>query len=56
MLYCSSKNLSKKTLASYEQSLKLFLSYLQEHFKIIEATKVQTAHIRHYIKFVKERG
>jgi len=24
MLYCTSKNLSRKTLASYEQSLKLF--------------------------------
>ncbi|MFD0694980.1 tyrosine-type recombinase/integrase [Paenibacillus sp. GCM10027628] len=56
MLYCSSKNLSKKTLASYEQSLKLFLTYLQEHFKIVEAAKVQTAHIRHYIKYVQERG
>jgi len=37
MLYCSSKNLSKKTLASYEQTLKLFHTYLQEHFKIVEA-------------------
>ncbi|WP_299095825.1 hypothetical protein [uncultured Metabacillus sp.] len=28
MLYCDSKNLSRKTLASYEQTLKLFILYL----------------------------
>jgi len=28
MLYCSAKNLSRKTLASYEQTLKLFISFL----------------------------
>lgn len=32
MLYCTSKNLSRKTLASYKQSLKLFGIYLQQEF------------------------
>ena len=27
MLYCTSKNLSRKTPAGYEQSLKLFAAY-----------------------------
>lgn len=29
LLACQSKNLSPKTLSSYEQSLKLFLAYLK---------------------------
>jgi len=56
MLYCSSKNLSRKTLASYEQTLKLFGKYLQEHFQIEEVKKVQSGHIRQYIKYLRERG
>ncbi|MEK5255940.1 site-specific integrase [Paenibacillus sp. FSL F4-0125] len=56
MLFCSSKNLSRKTMASYEQALKLFGHYLKQHFKIEEVTKVQTGHIRQYIKFLRERG
>lgn len=46
MLYCSSKNLSRKTMASYEQALKLYCLYLKDEFQIEEVAKVQTAHIR----------
>ncbi|CAM4523184.1 integrase/recombinase XerD [Paenibacillus endophyticus] len=56
MLYCSSKNLSRKTLASYEQTLKLFVSYLKNEFQIEEVNKVQSGHIRQYIKYLRERG
>ncbi|WYV20177.1 tyrosine-type recombinase/integrase [Paenibacillus sp. FSL H8-0175] len=56
MLFCSSKNLSRKTMASYEQALKLFGQYLKQQFKIEEVTKVQTGHIRQYIKYLRERG
>lgn len=56
MLYCSSKNLSRKTLASYEQTLKLFIMYLDNQFGIDNVKKVQTGHIRQYIKYVRERG
>ncbi|MFS0776048.1 tyrosine-type recombinase/integrase [Neobacillus sp. 3P2-tot-E-2] len=56
MLYCDSKHLSKKTLSSYEQTLKLFAMYLKDEFKITDPTKVKTAHIRHYIKYLRERG
>lgn len=56
MLYCDSKHLSKKTLSSYEQTLKLFALYLKDEFKIEDAAKVKSAHIRHYIKYLRERG
>ncbi|WP_245237903.1 site-specific integrase [Paenibacillus etheri] len=56
MLYCSSKNLSRKTLASYEQTLKLFMLYLKSEFQIEEVKKIQTGHMRHYIKYLRERG
>ncbi|MEH6949640.1 tyrosine-type recombinase/integrase [Bacillus sp. JJ634] len=56
MLYCSSKNLSKKTMRSYEQTLRLFVLYMEEQFQINEVGKVKSAHIRHYIKYLRERG
>lgn len=56
MLYCDSKHLSRKTLKSYEQTLKLFTSYLENEFKITDAAKVKPAHIRHYVKYLRERG
>lgn len=56
MLYCSSKNLSRKTLASYEQTLKLFVMYLKDQFDIEDVKKVQSGHIRQYIKYLRERG
>ncbi|WP_371117375.1 site-specific integrase [Paenibacillus sp. cl123] len=39
MLYCSSKNLSRKTLASYEQTLKLFTLFLKQSFDIEDVRK-----------------
>lgn len=56
MLYCTSKNLSKKTMKSYEQTLKLYALFMKEEFSINEISKVQNGHIRHYIKFLRERG
>lgn len=56
MLYCTSRNLAKKTLSSYEQSLKLFAAYLANQFGIDEVQKVQSGHIRNYIKYIQERG
>jgi len=56
MLYCTSRNLAKKTLASYEQSLKLFGLYLQKAFQIEDARKVQSGHIRQYVRYLQERG
>lgn len=56
LLYCDSKNLSKKTLKSYEQTLTLFRNYLVQELGIDDATKVKSSHIRHYIKYLRERG
>lgn len=56
MLYCTSKNLSKKTLGSYEQTLKLFAQYLQKEHGISDVKRIQSGHIRHYIKYLRERG
>lgn len=56
MLYCESKNLSEKTLASYEQTLRLFQFYLTSEHDIDDVQQVKTRHIRQYIKYLKERG
>ena len=56
MLYCDSKNLSIKTLASYEQTLKLFQIYLKNEHNINDPKKVKSRHIRQYIKHLRERG
>ncbi|WP_235851942.1 site-specific integrase [Niallia nealsonii] len=56
MLYCASENSSKKTMRSYEQTLRLFILYIEEKFQINEVSKVKSAHIRHYIKYLRERG
>lgn len=46
MLFCSSKNLSKKTMKSYEQTLKLFADYLIKNFQIDRVEGVTKSHIR----------
>lgn len=40
MLYCSSLNLAKKTMRSYEQTLKLLGVYLENQFQITDVQKV----------------
>jgi len=56
MLYCESKNLSRKTMGSYEQAIKLFLIYLKKEHQVEEPEKVKAAHIRQYVKYLQERG
>lgn len=56
MLYCSAKNLSKQTMKSYEQTLKLFQLYMENEQKIKEVDKVTTRQVREYIGYLKERG
>lgn len=56
MLYCDSKALTRKTKASYEQTLKLFAMYLQDVHNITDPSDVKSAHIRAYIKYLRERG
>jgi integrase/recombinase XerD len=56
LLACQSKNLSPKTLSSYEQSLKLFLAYLKAEHGVEGVQKVKAGHIRQYVAYVQERG
>lgn len=55
-LYCTAKNLSQKTIISYDQTLKLFALYLENELKITSFEQVETTHIRHYVKYLQERG
>jgi integrase/recombinase XerD len=56
LLACQSKNLSPKTLSSYEQSLKLFIAYLKAEHGLEDLNRVKTGHIRQYVAYVQERG
>lgn len=56
MIYCQSKNLSKKTMLSYEQTLRLFATYLSNEKEMVNATKVTEKIIREYINYIMERG
>lgn len=56
MDYCTSKNLSTKTIGSYEQTLRLLAHYLKEKHKVKSARDTKELHIREYIKYLQERG
>lgn len=56
LIYCQSKNLSGKTISSYEQSIKLFILYLKNEQEIEDPKEVRTGHLRQYMKYVQERG
>lgn len=56
MTYCEVKNLSKKTISSYEQTLRLFAIFLKNECKVKEAGEIKEIHIREYIKQLQERG
>ena len=49
MDYCRSKQLRPKTMASYEQTLKLFSRWLKEKYDIENAEESQEPHLRAYI-------
>jgi len=54
--YCDYKNLSTKTIGSYEQTLRLFIRYLQEECKITRTEQVKEQTIKDYLTNIKERG
>lgn len=56
MEYCTLKDLSKKTLNSYESTLMLFIKYLEEEYRIVDLQKVKKEYIEDYIEFTKKRG
>lgn len=55
-LYCTSKNLSQKTIISYDKTLQLFAMYLENELNVVSFEQVEPKHIRHYIKYLQERG
>lgn len=54
--YCTSKNLSIKTISSYEQTLRLLIKYLKDKYEIKSAEDTKELHIREYVKYLQERG
>lgn len=56
MTHCQTKGLSKKTMLSYEQTIKLFAKYVADNYKITDAKKVTEDMIRDYIKNLQKRG
>lgn len=56
MEQCKFKGLSKKTMGSYESTLKLFYKFLQEEFQIVQVKDISQEQVQEYLKFTKERG
>ena len=56
MVYCCSKQLSRKTMASYEQSLRLFEKWSRDTMKIDDVALMTESVIRRYINDLQERG
>ncbi|MFB4471798.1 tyrosine-type recombinase/integrase [Oceanobacillus caeni] len=56
MLHCDAKNLSRKTLKSYEQTLRLFQFFLENECKVTEIKDVKSWHIKKYISHLRDRG
>lgn len=54
--YCDYKNLSTKTIGSYEQALRLLVRYLQDNCNITRTEQVKEKNITDYISNLKERG
>ena len=56
MLYCRTRQLRPKTLASYEQTLRLFQRWLKEELQTETVDKITEPIIRKYIDDLMERG
>ena len=53
---CLVKDLSKKTMRSYEQTLRLLSKYLCNNYQVEDAAKVKEQMLIRYISYLKERG
>lgn len=54
--YCNYKILSIKTIKSYNQTLVLFMRYLEEEKGITDINKINKDIVQEYITFTKDRG
>lgn len=53
---CKAKGLSIKSIRSYEQSITLFILYLEREKKINKIIDVTEKHIKEYILYLQDRG
>ena len=56
MVNCRSRQLREKTMASYEQALRLFERWCREQMKIDDVCQVTESMVRRYINDLQERG
>jgi len=56
MSNCQMKNLTRKTMASYEATLKLFERYLLDNYIITDAKLVKDEMVKKYVLYILERG
>ena len=56
MICCKSKDLRRKTMQSYEQTLRLFERWCRESLDICTVDEISENVIRHYIAELQERG
>lgn len=56
MSCCQSKGLSKKSMRSYDQTLRLFAKYLEEEKNIYSTKDVTKEAVRDYIVYLRKRG
>jgi integrase/recombinase XerD len=56
MIYCTNKDLTKKTMKSYESTLKLFAKYLADEVNIFTPLKVAAKNIKDYLEFTRTKG
>lgn len=50
------KTIITKDFKKLSEDIALFINYLKQELKIDDASKVKSSHIRHYIKYLRERG
>lgn len=56
MVECSAKGLSKRSISSYESTLRLLANYLEKELGVESANDVRQIHLKTYIKYLQERG
>ena len=56
MVNCRSRQLREKTMASYEQALRLFERWCKEQMGVDDVCQVTESMVRRYINDLHERG
>lgn len=56
MTFCDYKALSSKTIASYEQTLRLFILFLENEHNITKINVIKDKHIKAYVDYLLTRG